>query len=124
MAFDPEFLEMMPHTVQIAPWTGNDKFGKPTFGADVAYRCRIVGKGLAIRQTQREELAAIFTVYVHAGAATITSRDRLTLPADGAFTGPAGSTTPAIFTVAKETDEDGHHHTVIACGWMYHRQGQ
>jgi hypothetical protein len=124
MAFDEEFLDMMPHTVQIAPWTGQDKFGKPTFGSDVAYRCRIVGKSVSVRHNQTEELQSIYTIYVAAGAAVITTRDRLTLPADNAFSGPGGGTQPKLFTVYKGTDDEGHHHTVIACGWMYHRQGQ
>jgi hypothetical protein len=123
MSFETDFLELMPHTVQLAPPTGRDQFNKASFGADVSYRARVVGKGMSLRTKTSVELTPLFTVYVDAGDDVITAEYRLTLPADLALQRPAGSATPVIFTVSKLTDEDGNHHTVLNCGWMYHRQG-
>jgi len=120
MAFEPDFLEMMPHTVTIAPWVSRTAAGVDVFGAPVAYRARIVGKILSLRRAERSDRTVIFDVYLHAGTAVITSKDKLTLDGDAAWV----DGTPIIFAVARSTDEDGHHHVKLQCGWQYHRQGQ
>jgi hypothetical protein len=50
----------------------------------------------------------------------IALADMIVLPEDEAWI----DRTPEIFALGRMTDEDGHHHTKIQCGWMYHRQGQ
>ena len=51
MSFEPEFLEMMPHTITVYRYTGENFRGERT--RDEAnprgYRCQITGKGLALR---------------------------------------------------------------------------
>lgn len=115
-----EFLTMMPHTVTIAPFTGRDLYGNLSHGAPVSYRCRIVGKVLALRRTVTEDQSVIFDIYLDAEGAVFSVNDQLILPADAAFV----DQTPEIFAIARVTDEDGHHHVKMQCGWMYHRQGQ
>lgn len=121
MSFEKEFHELMPHSIIIEPYTGESFRGVKTYGPPKPYEhCRIVGKGLSLRTTAQEQDTVVFDIYVDAGTDVIKIEDRLTLPADQAWL----DQTPEIFAVARETDEDGHHHTKIQCGWMYHRQGQ
>lgn len=119
MAFEDEFLDMMPHTVWVAPYTGHDADNIATYGADVPYRCRIAGNIAALRTAQSELSTVIFTIWMAAAGATITIRDRLTLPDDPTYI----NRYPTIFTVDRLSDEDGSHHVRIQCGWAYHRQG-
>ena len=120
MAFDPELLELMPHTIQVALPTGvRDFHGKPQYGTPKSYRALIEGKLLAIRQEREYVSGTIFSIYVDAGDDVITPECELTLPDVTAF----GNRKPMIFTVSKLMDEDGFHHTVINCGFEYHRQG-
>lgn len=122
MAFEPEFLEMMPHEIVIERYLSQDFFGRKVY--DVAhprtYRCRIVGKGLSLRRQQGDDDTVVYDIYVHSGADLIQLEDKITLPEEQAWI----DRTPVIFTVGRVTDEQGQHHTKIQCGWMYHRQGQ
>lgn len=121
MAFEREFLSMMPHTVTVAPFVSRDAYGVPIYGPAVAYRARITGKALALRRGDRMDDTVVFDVYLDVSqGAVITVEDQLTLDGDGAWT----KNQPIIFTVARVSDEDGHHHVKLQCGWTYHRQGQ
>jgi len=115
-----EFYSMMPHHVTVAPFVSNDVYGKPVFGTAVSFRARVTGKALSIRRAEKQDTTVIFDVYIDAGGTVITTEDQLTLDGDPAWV----DQTPMIFAVARATDEDGHHHVKIQCGWMYHRQGQ
>lgn len=133
MAFEPELLELMPHVVSIQSYLGEDFRGDPQYDATIRrYRSRIVGKGIALRTKMEEQETVVYDVYIGPrilddGTLDFTAvsdpfkiQDKLTLPADLAW----ADTTPEIFAVARQTDDEGHHHTKIQCGWMYHRQGQ
>jgi hypothetical protein len=119
MSLEPELRELMPHTIQIRPWTGNTVDGTPTYGTAVSYRALVEGKIMTLRTMTQAELTLVFQVYVDAGDAVIDPRDLLILPNQTTF----GRATPKIFTVSKLSDEHGNHHTSLACGFMYHRQG-
>lgn len=120
MAFEKDFYELMPHRVEVAPWTGRNVNNEDQYGPLVPYQARVTGKVLSLRSVMGEESTVIFDLYLDAGNAVITERDRVVIPDDPAFV----DRTPVIFAVSKNTDEDGHHHTKIQCGWIYHRQGQ
>lgn len=120
MSFEAEFLEMMPHEITLEPWLEQDFHGADSYGPPRTYRCRIVGKGIALRRRDQEDTTVIFDIYAHTGGDVVKIEDRITLPDDQAFL----DRTPEIFAVGRFTDEQGHHHTKIQCGWMYHRQGQ
>jgi len=120
MAFESEFLSMMPHTVTVAPFVSRDKYNIPTYGPPVAFRARITGKILSIRKSDKSDESVIFDVYIQAGTTRITAQDQLILDGDPAWV----DGTPVIFAVARSTDDDGHHHVKLQCGWQYHRQGQ
>lgn len=122
---------MMPHTVEVAPFVGTDRFNQHSYGPRVAYRARVVGKIITLRRADKEDRSPIFDVYVGGiisgeevlplNSTLFTTDDQIYLPS----TDPAWvDHTPLIFAVARATDEDGHHHVKLQCGFMYHRQGQ
>jgi hypothetical protein len=124
---DDQLRELLVQTVTIAPWTGNSFDGQPTFGTDVAYAARIVGKVMQMRNTfvmqvgANEESVPTFVIYIHADNDTrISSRDRVTVPEQYR---PDGQATVMIYTVNWIPDQNGTYYVKIGCGWMYHRQG-
>ena len=130
MSFDREFLEMMPHTITVRHRaSGRDRKGNPNLGVATYYKCRVVGKILSERSAHSQDYSQIFTIYIGAKitgssyssveAVVFTTEDEITLPDQTTF----GDGKIVIFTVSRLTDEDGHHHIVVSCGWMYHRQG-
>lgn len=119
--FEHEFRSMMPHTIQVQRATGVDQYGKPVHSTTVqSYRGRISGKVLSLRRFMREDNTVVFDIWIDAGDNVFTLSDKVTLPDDDAWQ----DRTPVIFTIARITDDDGHHHTKLQCGWQYHRQGQ
>jgi|JI10StandDraft_1071094.scaffolds.fasta_scaffold02807_19 hypothetical protein len=131
MAFDNEFLSMMTDTVTVAPYTGTDAFLRKTFGPVQRYRARIVGRGVALRRALNEDSAVIYDVYtdgvpvdedrrpLEGGSIGIfTIQDKLVLPPDVRWEDQE----PEIFSVGRYPDEQGLHHYLIQCGFMYHRQ--
>lgn len=134
MSFERDFLTMMPHIIGKQTRTGQDFNNVPTYNPTVErYRCRITGKAIALRRHEFEEDTVIFDIYVcpfplneldeiqwGAPVALFAVEDRIILPADQAWI----DQTPILFAVGRNTDEDGHHHVKLQCGWMYHRQGQ
>lgn len=121
MAFEREFLSMMPHTVTVAPFVSRDVHGIPSYGTARTFRARVTGKVLSLRRSDRSDTTVVFDVYLDVTpGVTITTEDRLTLDGDLAWI----KNTPIIFAVARVSDEDGHHHVKLQCGWQYHRQGQ
>lgn len=103
---DQDLLSLMPHTVIIAPWTGQNAYGEPTYGAAVSYTARVQGKMRMMIDANGVERVSSVTVYV-ATTAAIGPKDKLTLP--GGWT-PAS---PPIIAVQRVSDEHGDHHTVI-----------
>ena len=103
---EAELIKMMPHTITVAPYSSDDRYGAPTFGTAVSYTALVQQKVRQVRNLAGEERVSMVTVYVNTTAA-ITPKDRLTLPAG--FT----PQTPPIISVARQSDESGLHHTVI-----------
>jgi hypothetical protein len=104
-----DFLDLMPHTVALAKFTGNrNQFGKPIHDDANAttYPARVVRGQRLVRDTNGAEVVATATVYV-LGAPAVTPEDKLTLQ-DG--------TSPPILNVGSKPDERGDHHVVIYIG--------
>lgn len=121
MSFEREFLKMMPHTIEVMHYLGTDFEGNKQYAdSPVEYQCRIVGKGIALRRKFSDENTVIFDIYVNAGTNVFVVEDQVILPEDQAWI----DRYPELFAVGRVTDEDGHHHVKLQCGWMYHRQGQ
>ena len=103
---DDTLLSMMPHTIQVAPYSGHNSYGESTWGAAVNYKARVQGKMQMVRDVTGVERVSSVTCYV-ATTAAIGPKDKLTLPSN--FT-PAS---PPILAIARESDESGDHHVVI-----------
>lgn len=118
---EPDFLDLMPYVFAIARHLGTDFDGNSQYDpVPFTYRCRIVGKGLALRRQFSEELTVIVDIYFDPGNEEFTAKDQVYLPPSQAFM----DETPVIFSIGRFPDDEGHHHVKIQCGWMYHRQGQ
>lgn len=131
MAFERDFLTMMPHVLELEPYTGFDVHGDPLpFGSVRRYQCLITGKDISLRRQSSEQDAIIFDIYIGARIVggmkrpvtddLITLNDRITLPPGQEWR----DRNPIIFAVGHLSDDDGNHHIKLQCGWMYHRQGQ
>jgi hypothetical protein len=96
VSFESDFLELMPHEITLYHWLSTNFHGV------------------------EEDDAIIVDIYADTKGMRIALADMIVLPEDEAWI----DRTPEIFALGRMTDEDGHHHTKIQCGWMYHRQGQ
>lgn len=101
-----EFLDMMPRSVSIQPYTGQNGDGEPTHGAVADYRARVEGRIRYITTVDGSDRVPVRRVYV-AATGGITVKDKITLP-DG--------TSPPIVAVAIVDDEAGPHHIVVETG--------
>lgn len=101
-----DFYPLMPHTVNIAAYASRDSFGKPSYGANVAYRARVVYKNIHIRASDGSEKVARGVVYL-GSAVVVSPEDRVTLP---------DSTTPPVLSCDNYADDVGAHHTQIYFG--------
>jgi hypothetical protein len=122
VSFESDFLELMPHEITLYHWLSTNFHGVDVYDTDnpITLQCRISGKGIALRRREEEDDAIIVDIYADTKGMRIALADMIVLPEDEAWI----DRTPEIFALGRMTDEDGHHHTKIQCGWMYHRQGQ
>ena len=103
---------LFTQTVTISAYTGQDGYGKPTFGTGVAYRARVVGEHRLARDLAGKEVVSTQTVYLQSNKA-VDAKDKVALS-----TGDAGSTeatrlTPPVIRVGFYPDERGRHHSVL-----------
>lgn len=113
---DAELLELMPDTVLIAPKTGQNKHGEPSYGADVEYSPTsehgraLVEWGTAITRFQRlgdpvgKVITSTAVVYLSTVDPAITTESRITL-SDGRK--------PPIMEVKRFSDPAGPYYTEI-----------
>lgn len=107
MPVDPEFFEMMPHTVTVFASSTMDKYGKQSWaGSGTAYRCRLMWDQRMVRTTDNREILEAGRAIVY-GVATVDVDDRITIP---------GGKSPLVTSVQQIKDEVGDHHTVIGFG--------
>ena len=112
MAFDVEYLELMPSTVTVARKGARDAFGNATFGVGVDWRCRIES------QTRRVgTLDPTGTVVFKAGTETVLIGpyvEPVFAPGD-LFTLPSGAVAGVAHADDIEIayDEDGPHHLTV-----------
>lgn len=116
MAVLREFGVFMGQTIKIAPFTGRDGYGNLTYGTDVVYRGRLVGKRRLVRNDQGEQVLSTQTIYLGSNV-NVSTKDRVTLS-----TGDTGSTEPALLTppileVGRFPDDSRRfHHVAIFLG--------
>lgn len=108
-----QFASLMTQTVSIAPKTGYDAYGKPTYGSDVTYKAAVVGEMKLVRDTRGQQVPSKQQVYLMSNAA-VRPEDRITLS-----TGDVGSTEsfaiiPPIVAVGRYPFVAGQFVTVVA----------
>lgn len=116
---DPRLQKYLTSTVKIAPWTGAEFDGSATYGADVTYKARYVGKVTSMRYVSpgRENTMPSFSIYIPADDTTrISTRDRLTVDPQFAVD---GSVVLKIFTVSIIEGLAGVEYIKLSCGWKY-----
>ena len=107
-----DFEDMMGSSVTVAPLTGKNNYGKPTYGTTVTYKARISYRNRWLRQSDRQEVLSRGEVWTN-GVTPVANEDQLTLPAGS----PGPTLTPPILDVQQPQDEDGNvHHTKIIFG--------
>ena len=112
MAVDPQLLALMKDTVLIAPYTGQNEHGEATYGADVAYQCRITTHimRVVVRTSSTtvagafEQVALSSAKIIIGSAPTVGARDRVTLPSGAQ---------PRILEVFGHPDENGPYYTEV-----------
>jgi len=110
------FRHMMPVTVKIAPRTGVDAYGKPSYGTPVPYQAKI----FYIRQMVTDVMRSTTQQIVHPNKVMhLDSADAILPTAQVTLTtGDAGSTEnwavhPLIKGVERLYDEKGPHSSLI-----------
>ena len=108
---------LMNQTVTVAPRTGVDGFGRPTYGTAVSYKARLVGKRRQVINAAGQQVVSDQTAYLY-GAPAVDPQSKVTLS-----TGDVGSTSalainPPILAVGRFPDETGWHHSVLYLAWL------
>ena len=101
-----DFADLMVHTILIAPRTGQDNYGKPSYGSDVSLDGRIMRKVKRVVTDAGEERMSDRTI-VLALARSVSILDRITLPSG------FDPLTPPIVAVRKFVAEDNSLHSII-----------
>lgn len=79
---DPVLAAMLTETVTIAPYTGHNAYGVPTYGAAVSYPARIQREFQTLSTNVGPQLVEETRLFLD-GNAVVDERSRITLP-DGA----------------------------------------
>jgi hypothetical protein len=103
---------MMTQRVSLAARSGQDMYGKPTYGTAVTYQARLVGKRRQVINAAGQQVVSDQTVYL-LGAPAVGAQDRVTLSTADVGSTAALAITPPILSVARYPDERGQHHTVL-----------
>jgi hypothetical protein len=119
MGFLDGVRDLFPHTVTVAPWTGQNQYGEATYGDDETYQAKIErGVDLARAGIGDRSIVPQYKVFL-AEPVQVDVRDRLTLDAAfgerneaGAFTAPAS----LIMMVKPIYDEREWVCTILYCG--------
>ena len=101
-----DFLDFMPDTVTIEPFSSMDGYGKATYGAAVSVRCRVEQGAKNVKDFSGQEAVSMTQLYLSRTSA-VGLKDRITLPAGSVPLRP-----PIINSVLVK-DEAGAHHVEV-----------
>lgn len=107
------FAPLMRQRCTVAPYTGADAYGKPTWGTAVTFQCAVVGEQKLVRDSKGQQVPSRSTVYLMS-AASVGPQDKVTLS-----TGDVGSTesimtSPPIVSAGRYPFTAGMFATVIS----------
>lgn len=97
---------MMRQECLIAERTGRDERGKPTFGSDTRYRCRLVGEQRQVLDDEGRQVTSNQTVYLASGD-RVSPDARVTLSTGDVKSTEAALTQPPILATGQYPDETG-----------------
>ncbi len=103
---DAALAAMLGQTVTLEPWASQDSKGQATYGAAVSHRAQVTHRQKMVRTTDGREVIAT-TQVILAGAVSVTTKARITLPAS------MTPTSPPILAVETFPDERGAVHTTV-----------
>lgn len=106
---------LAPSTVLLAAQSTSDRYGKPSYGSDVAYCARISRKRVLVRTGEGQEVDSRRQVHI-IGSAPILETHRLTLSTADEGSTEAAVITPKILAVERRFDGNGAHHVVLHLG--------
>lgn len=108
MAFEPEFLDLMPHTISVHALASVNQYAEPTYSTSgTTYTCLIQEMPQVILDAYGEEVVSSHTIYV-ASTARIPLTSKVVMP-DGSE--------PNLIRSDVMADEDGTaHHIVLFFG--------
>lgn len=103
---DAALATMLSQSITVTPWASQDGYGKATYGAAVSYRAQVVHAQKMVRRDDGQEVLAT-TQVILAGQPSISTKDRITLPA--AFT----PNQPPLLAVESFPDERGAGYATV-----------
>lgn len=104
-----EMADFLPHLISIEPYSGQDRFGEPSFGTAVVYKGRVELKNRMVRDSLGQERVSRGKIFLNTQTIP-SSKDRITLP-----TGYE-PTNPEILAIHPKENETGIDHIVIMMG--------
>tara|TARA_Y100000310_G_scaffold212376_1_gene213215 strand:+ start:3177 stop:3503 length:327 start_codon:yes stop_codon:yes gene_type:complete len=105
MTIHPDFLSLMPDTIQLYKKSGQDLYNKPTWATSYTeHRGRVQYKKDVVRNDQGDTVMERGRIWLYDGDTDIDEDDKILLP-DGTW--------PMIVAVDMQRDEDGPHHIVV-----------
>lgn len=108
---------LFDETVTIAPWTGQDVYGQPSYGTGVSYRARIM-RGVAHGGGADQALPTMHKIIIGEGV-RVDVRDQVLLPEDYGSRDDAGDFARPSVTITEINylnDSRGTVATVLYCG--------
>lgn len=84
---DKQLKKLLKQSITIEPFTSEDRYGAPTYGAAGSHAARVRGETKIVRTASGEEKVSRVAIWLDSDV-TITSKDRITLPADFEVTQP------------------------------------
>ena len=100
----PELTGLHLQFVTVAPHTGTDSEGQPTFGTGVSYRVRIAGNRRVFPGDKGDEVYSTHDIWF-AGRPTISPLDQFTLSTGFVNSTETGARQPTITALGKYTDD-------------------
>lgn len=103
---------LMSSTVSVAPRTGLDRYGKPSFGTAVSYRAHISRRKMLVRTIGGQEVESGQQIHLMGSPAVVPTALLALSTGDIGSTEPA-ALNPTIVAVERRFDSGGGHHTVL-----------
>ena len=104
--------------ITLEPWSGQDEYGKGTYGASQTIRARVQQGNFDVVGSNSQAIVGQFKVILGENI-QVDVRDRLTLPAAFGVRDSSGNfqtTQPIIRSATPVFYRGQHDHTVLICG--------